>query len=1124
MRQRGEPRLKLFWLGHPRIELSGSHVQLETRKTTALLAYLSLNEHPQSREKLAALFWPEFDPSRAPANLRRIIASLHGSLPGDWLEATRDRISVQRDTHLWVDVLAARRLVADVKAHAHDPGEPCPECLDRLVEAIRLFQGEFLEGFNLPDCPGFDDWQVAERESLRAVLGWLLERSARGHAAAERWEDALQSVRRWLGQDKMHEQAQALLIRILALSGQRSAAIRQYEEFAEALKREFGQEPEEGTRALYNQVLSRQIGPGQKTKDTVRGGSEESDARLAGSKGPQAPQPPAQSAGLLLGLLDTKLFAPPVREGMVRRERLMRSLEQGLKRGLVVVSAPAGFGKTTILSELAAQAGMPMAWLSLDEGDNDLQRFLLHLAASITKTGEGTGEEASQMLQAMPPAPAELVMTALINAVQERGTRIALVLDDYQFVHATEVHAAVRFLIDHRPASLCIFIATRADPPFPLARLRSQDRVSEIRAEDLRFTAVEAEQFFDQAMSLSLSAAQVAVLERRTEGWVAGLQMAGLSLRGREDVEGFIASFGGTHHYILEYLVEEVFSRQDAALTQFLLDTSILNRMNAGLCEAVAGRCGCQETLKQLERMNLFLVPLDEQRNWYRYHHLFADLLRHKLKHERPLEQIHALHIRAGDWFAGQGELVEAIQEYLAAKAHEKAADLIEARLFDIISQGALGHLQRWCKEIPSEVMEERPGFSVAAAWTLAWAGRRPEAEALLDRVEQGLSGGGSGTIGAPGVKESEGIGTLAGSVATIRAVLADIAGETLRAVELARKADRLLPPKQDRGFIIYLLAESNLFQGELEKAEEGYEELLRASRATGNIFTICSNVCAFARLRGLQGRLRDAQALLEEFDALAVRRHARGSGPIAKAYGLMAEMKRERGELDEALRIAEKAAKDVGAGGLPSDVYLTHQLLARVYRSRGQAERAQEELARVQTLPQRALVWATLLPSFEADRVKIFLARGDIASAEAWIREYNPGKAGSLVSREVELVSLARIRVAAGVTDAGTGDVTSLLEELARSARSGGRHGPLIAILLLQAKAKAALAAQGDALDALNEAVRLAQPEGYLRIFVEEGPAVFELLRRGQELGMWSSSPVKEYVSGLLSAFTSSA
>jgi DNA-binding SARP family transcriptional activator len=676
VKQESGPRLKLCWLGHPHIELSGRNVGLETRKTTALLAYLSLNEHPQSREKLAALFWPEFDHSRAPANLRRSLASFHSSVPGDWLKAERDSISLQTATKVWIDVLAVRRLVADIKAHSHGEGDACSPCLDRLGEAIRLFQGEFLEGFTLPDCPAFDDWQLAERESLRTELGWLLERSARGQAAAGRWEEALQSAKRLLLQDRMHEPARALLMRILALSGQRSAAIRQYEEFAAALKVEFGQEPGKGTRELYNQILSREIGPGEKTSDAPRAGPDETPAQHASSRG----------GDLSPGLLGTKLSVPPVREGMVRRIRLINLLEQGLRRGLVIVSAPAGFGKTTMLSELAAQAGMPVAWLSLDDGDNDLQRFLLHLSASIMGTGEGVGEEAGQMLQAMPPAPAEMVITALINSIQESRKSIALVLDDYQFIQAPEVHATVRFLIDHRPAPLVIVIATRADPPFPLARLRSQDRVAEIRAEDLRFTSAEAGQFFEQAMSLSLSATQVSLLEKRTEGWVAGLQMAALSLRGREDVDGFIASFGGTHRYILDYLAEEVFSRLDGDVKQFLLDTSILTRMSAGLCDAVRDRKGSEETLKHLERMNLFLIPLDEQRSWYRYHHLFADLLRHKLEHEQPPEKIRELHVRSGDWFAGQGEFVEAIQEFLAAKAHEKAADLIESRFYDIIS------------------------------------------------------------------------------------------------------------------------------------------------------------------------------------------------------------------------------------------------------------------------------------------------------------------------------------------------------------------------------------------------------------------------------------------------------
>jgi len=1116
MKKVSGPRVRLCWLGHPHIELSGSNVRLETRKTTALLAYLSLSEHPQSREKLAALFWPEFDPSRAPANLRRSLASLHSSLSGDWLEAERDSISLRKVTEVWVDVLAARRLVAEIKAHPHAEGDACPPCLDRLGEAIRLFQGEFLEGFTLPDCPGFDDWQLTEREGLRTELGWLLEKSARGQAAAGRWDDALQSAKRLLQHDRMHEPAQALLMRILALSGQRSAAIRQYEEYAAALKAEFGQEPEKGTRHLYNQILSREIGPGEEARNASRGGPEESAARLAGSDGPRATQSAPRSADLIPGLLGTKLSVPPVREGLVRRIRLINLLERGLKRGLVLVSAPAGFGKTTILSELAAQAGMPVAWLSLDDGDNDLQRFLLHLTASIMGTGEGVGEEAGQMLQAMPPAPAEMVITALINSIQEIGRSIALVLDDYQFIQASEVHATVRFLIDHRPAPLVIFLATRADPPFPLARLRSQDRVAEIRAEDMRFTPAEAGQFFEQAMSLSLSETQVALLEKRTEGWIAGLQMAALSLRGREDVDSFIASFGGTHRYILDYLAEEVFSRLDGDIKQFLLDTSILARMSAGLCDAVTGRRGCEETLQQLERMNLFLVPLDEQRSWYRYHHLFADLLRHKLEHERPPEYIRELHVRSGGWFAGEGEYVEAIQEFLAAKAHEKAADLIEARFYDIISQGALSHLQRWGKEIPSEVMEKQPGYRLAAAWALAWAGRRQEAEALLVQVETCVSGTSSD-------KDSDAVRVREGMVAIIRAILADTVGETAGAVALARRAQSLLPPNDDLPMtvILYILEKSYYYQGELQKCEEGCQELLRSCHATGSIWSISSAVLELARLRGLQGRRREGLALLEEFDALAARRRVRGRGPIAKIYSVMAEFKREKGELDDALKLAERAVKDAEAWSLPSDVYLTHQYLARVLLSCGQPERAQEELEKIKSIPGGVLVFASIMPSFEADRVKILLARGDLASAEAWIREYNPGKAESPVNREAELVALARIRLAAGGADAtGLAETAGLLNDLACSARSGGRIGPLIAILILQAKAKAKLSAAEDALTALSAAVRLAQPEGYLRIFVEEGPQIFELLRRGQKSGIWKDPPVKEYVNGLVAAF----
>ena len=1113
------PLLRLWWFGYPRIELSGSQIRLETRKTTALLAYLSLNEQPQSREKLAALFWPDFDQSRAPANLRRSLASLHASIPGDWLDAERDRISLRSDTNKWIDVLAARQLVADTKVHPHGSVKSCPECLDRTAKAILLFQGEFLEGFNLPDCPLFDEWQTAERENLQTELERLLERSARGLAAAERWEEALQAGKRWLAQDRMNEEAQATLMQILTLSGQRSAAIRQYEEYCEALQDEFGQEPDKATQELYNQILSRRIGAEEKSKDAQRSGTE----------GSGTPQPSALPRGAAdvdrgagnrgveysPGLLNTKLSVPPLREGTVRRHRLIRILEQGLVRGLIVVSAPAGFGKTTILSELASQAKMPIAWLSLDEGDNDSRRFLLHLFASISRSGAASGDEVSEMLRAMPPAPTEMVVTALINAVQERGKGLALILDDYQFIHSTEVHAALRFLIDHRPESLVIFIATREDPPIPLARLRSQDRVTEIRVEDLRFTAEEADSFFKQAMSLSLSPTQVEVLERGTEGWIAGLQMAALSLRGREDVEGFISSFGGTHRYIMEYLVEEVLSGLDDETTRFLLDTSILSKMSASLCDAVTGHSGCQETLRQLERMNLFLVPLDEHGCWFRYHHLFADLLRHRLEFEHCPERIQELRCRAGDWFAAQGELATAIQEYLAAKAYEKAADLIAANYYEIISNGALGGLQVWCAEIPPEIMERRPGYLLAGAWALAWAGQRHEAEALLDRVEQRDAV----LIGVP---EEENL-SFDGTAATIRALIADMAGESEKAVVLAREADRILPEKDhmSKTLILYILAKSYIEQGELERAEEPCAAFLRACNASGSIWSISAAILEIVHLRGLQGRLRDAQVLIQDFDALAERRRARGSGPIAKVYALMADFKRERGELDEALKIAEGAVKAVDAWGLPSDVYMTHQYLARVLRSRGQAELALVELEKVRLLPRSALVWAGIQSSFDADRVKTFLALGDIGSAEAVIREREPGKASTLVSREVEIVSLTRVRLAAGASAESLAETSSLLDGLASSTRKAGRFGPLITILILQAKARASLLALDDALDALDEAVRLAQPEGYFRIFIEEGPKISELLLYGQRFGMWSTSPVKEYVNGLLSAFS---
>jgi LuxR family transcriptional regulator, maltose regulon positive regulatory protein len=1066
--------LRLSWLGHPGISRDGDPVRLETRKTTAILAYVSLSGRPASRERLASVFWPDFDRERAPANLRRSLASIHASLPGDWLVSERETVSIRAEAGVWVDVRRLAVILSEVRGHGHNADTACAKCLAGLEEAARLFQGEFLEGFTLPSCPEFDDWQTAQREALRADLQWTLERLARAHSALAAWEPALAAARRWLALDRLHEPAQALVVRLLGLSGQRSAAIRQYEEYAKRLKDELGQEPDEPTRALYNSILSRQEGLNV---------TEYRDRPDAPAREPEEPRRRnAPPAGAFLGLLRTRLTIPQVRNGLVHRRRLGGLIEQGVSRGLLLVSAPAGFGKSTMLSEWALHAGMPVAWFSVDAGDNDLPQFLSYLAAACAGAVEGVGQDAAQLLRAMPPAPAEVIVTSLINDIEAAGRELALVLDDYQFIRAQEIHAAVRFLVEHRPQSLRVIVATREDPPLPLARLRSQAGLGEIRAKNLRFTVPEARQFLTRAMSLSLSAAQVHALEYRTEGWIAGLQMAALSLQGREDVDDFLESFGGTHRYVLDYLAEEVFSRQSAERQRFLLETSILGRMSAGLCEAVTGQPGTQETLEQLDRANLFLVPLDDQRGWYRYHHLFADLLRHRLARERAAEVIRGLHLRAGAWFECCGEVSDAIHEYLAAGAHARAAETIERSYRDILTRGGLVQLLRWCGEIPRKVSESTPGFCVAAGWSLGWAGRGKEAEEYLDLAEK-----------QPLLDDA-----LRGTIAISRAFIADLAGDTVRPVQLAFVAAELLPPTDflARAIIPYIIGRSLRYQGDLANAEKSYSDYLRGARAARNIWSISGAVYEMVQVYRLQGRLRDALGLIGEFEKEADLCHACGTGPVAKTHAVKGELLREAGRLDEARTIVEEAVRQVDAWGLPSDVYVSHMYLARVLRSCGMAERARDELEKMHDLPQRALVYSSLYPAFEADRVRTLLALGDSASARALVTGPGFGKADTPVNREIEQVSAARVRIA---TDASREDrelTASLLERLTRQARSGCRTGPLMEILVLQAEAAFLRAAEEDAVRALEEALRLGLPEGYCRIFVEAGQPAVDLLR----------------------------
>jgi len=395
-------------------------------------------------------------------------------------------------------------------------------------------------------------------------------------------------------------------------------------------------------------------------------------------------------------LLTTKLYIPPVRPELVSRPHLIERLNTGLHRRLTLVSAPASFGKTTLLSEWATGCGRPVAWVSLDEGDNDPTRFWSYLSAALQKAQSGIGETALTMLRSTPPPAIEAILTTLINEITARSLKLVLVLDDYQMIKEQSIHESLAFLLDHLPPQMHLGLATRIDPPLNIARLRVRGQVTELRAGDLRFTPDEAASFLNQVMGLGLSQEAVAALEARTEGWIAGLQVAAMAMQGRDDLSGFVAAFTGSHRYILSYLVEEVLQRQPEHTRIFLLQTAILDRLNGSLCDAVADRSGSQETLELLEDTNLFIVPLDDERRWYRYHRLFSDALRVRLEREFEAHEIQTLHRRASDWYDQHGFVLQGINHALDTQDYERAAQLIERRAEEIFQGSELNTVNRF--------------------------------------------------------------------------------------------------------------------------------------------------------------------------------------------------------------------------------------------------------------------------------------------------------------------------------------------------------------------------------------------------------------------------------------------
>lgn len=814
-------------------------------------------------------------------------------------------------------------------------------------------------------------------------------------------------------------------------------------------------------------------------------------------------------------LLRTKLFIPPVRPKRVERPGLIDCLNQGLDKALILVSAPAGFGKTTLLAEWAGQVGMPVAWLSMGPEENDPARFLRYLISALIRAlrGDGTSICASSraMLQSIQPVPLRTILVTFMNELADLSRSFALVLDDYQFINEPVVHQALTFILEHLPPDAHLVLATRVDPAIPFHRLRAAQRLLEIRTEDLRFSVEEASAFLNTAMGLMLSREDVAALNDRAEGWVVGLQMAALSMESLADRSAFIRAFSGSNRYILEYLIEEVLDRQSQELQAFLLEMSILDRLCAPLCDAVlAEGSKSQAVLEQLDRSNLFLTPLDQDGHWYRFHHLFADLLRARLQRSRP-ESLSGLHLRASQWFESAELPEEAVKHAFAAEDGARAARLVEQHGLDVLSHGELSTLLSWFRALPGEQIRSRPALRVLHAWSLTFSGQLEKVELELREVEKQVEPGGSG-------REPD---EILGTVAIIRGLIADIMGDMVSAVELAQSADRLLPRENlaARSIVPFVLGDGYMATGELDKAEAAFEEIRRIGEVSGNLWTTAVALHKLALLKKLEGKLGAAFDLYGEAIRLAGQKSGRQYGSMGATYVGLGDLLRERNDLETAREMVTEAIRNMEHWQSPTDLVNGYVTLARVLLSQQEIQGAEDALVKAEKISSQGGIFPATRINLEACQVRLCLAKGDLAAADRWVEERQLEEGTPLTEslvdylRELECITLARVLIARKEW----GRALHLLSALRESAGCARRNGRLIEILTLTGLA---LYGSGRGLDAKTDLARglsLAEPEGYMRIFLDEGGPMQELL---QTCRNEAEARVKAYIDRLLISF----
>jgi len=1038
----------------------------------AMLCYLSMSERAVSRETLAALFWSEFDRIRAPANLRRTLYSLGKALGNRYFITDREALGFLEEGTLQTDARVFKKIVRQAKAQNHELESGDTRFKELLRQAVTIYRGDFLEGFNLNDSLVFEDWQLIQRDELSSEYAWSIDRLAEMESMTGNWEAAIELMKRRVALDPIDDKSNRTLMQYYAFAGRRNAAIQHYAHYERVLRDEIGQPPPRDAGELLKAIREGTITAEQKTQS---------------ARGPETKTVAIGSPRLSVEpLLETKLFRPPMIGAYIKRLRLQKALDEAVKNKVTLVSAPPGFGKSSLIADWAGTSRRPVAWVSLDKDDNDPIRFLGYVIAALAKIRPEIAEGTATLGLSPQTSSPRSIITILIDEIQKKDEEFVLVLDDLQFITESSVNQGLLFLLEHMPPQLHVILATRSDPALPMARLRAQGCLEEIRSEDLRFTAEEAELFFREAMGLSLEREQVSLLEDRTEGWIAGLKMAALSLRGREDRSSMILAFGGSNRFVFDYLIEEVYANLDVETLDFLLPCSILERISAPLCEAVVEKSGGEAFIRSLERSNLFIIPLDEERRWYRLHHLFADLVKHKLATARSEREVQEYHIRAATWLSSHGSIEETMSHLLAARDFSKAGALIIKETQRLTLAGRYGEILSWINAFPPEVVSLWPELSFQKGQALTFAGRISELSPIIKDMEKGLLA----------ILDDERRRSVQVAVSLVHALEQFLRGDILSALPSALNADELVNEKDQlfHGALYWILLTIYRALGKWDAASTSARKYMDMTRDTGDTWAFANGSTEYIYILRSRGRVKEAVSLCREILTLA---ESRGEGKLvwlARIYYLLAELERFQGDFVSArLHIKEAEIRAERWGSL-SDLSNCHIIRAAIATTMGdykvaanRLDKASEELASGETIP-------GITGALAIGKARLIFATSDTQEAYRWLEMDTSDLAISIDIRIA--LQCARFRLQRLVSDSySSTEAVDILAGDAKECRDTGRYGKLPELYCLLAAERSIQGNKASSIEELERALQICEVEGIVTPFLEEGGAMRSLI-----------------------------